>query len=127
MLDLEESMIEDQFKYVDLVDEKYGGKDVKKFILGHSFGGLMGLKMSIKREKYFNGLGLLSPFIKFKHEDLVERNLSMSKMVTKVFPTLNLVNFPVKAKKVPRHLFHFATDKMMEFKRLSVHNLVTIN
>jgi len=37
--------VEDQLSFIDKVDQAYGGKDVPKFIVGHSLGGLISLSI----------------------------------------------------------------------------------
>ena len=61
------SLIKFNFRFIEQIDKKYGGRNVDKFLLGNSVGGLLSLKMTLKKDNYFKGLGLLAPLLNVHH------------------------------------------------------------
>jgi alpha-beta hydrolase superfamily lysophospholipase len=63
-IESEQIIQEDTLRFHDLVNEKFGGKDVPKLQLGVSLGGLMSVKLSLARPGFYNGMGLIVPYMK---------------------------------------------------------------
>ena len=53
-IDSNESMLENYINYFDKIDAKYGGNHFKKYIMGHSLGGLLTLKLSSLKPDFFS-------------------------------------------------------------------------
>jgi len=53
MLESESQVMNDHLEYFAKVKSKFGGKDVPQFMLGHSLGGLISLKLSIPARNDF--------------------------------------------------------------------------
>jgi hypothetical protein len=47
-----------------MVNDKFGGKEVPRLQLGVSLGGLMSTKLSLARPGFYNGMGLIVPYMK---------------------------------------------------------------
>ncbi len=62
-IESEEAILEDYIRFNELVDERFGGKDVPKLQLGFSLGGLLSLKMSVLKPSYFKGTALITPYL----------------------------------------------------------------
>ena len=58
---------------MDLIDAKYGGKDVKKFIIGYSYGGFLSFMLSTLRPNFFTSKALLAPYFGFLFRQKFER------------------------------------------------------
>ena len=88
-------MIDYHLSYFDKVRERFGGKDVPEFLLGYSLGGILSAKLSVVSSHKFNGMGLLSPYIRMLNNDVMTKYLPMAKLATKVLPNIRLGNvFP---------------------------------
>lgn len=53
----------DLLEHTRLVNEKFGGKDVPHFLVGHSLGGQLSLWMAAQNPNLFNGISLWAPYI----------------------------------------------------------------
>lgn len=87
-------MIEDQLRYYDAVDAKFGGKDVSRFMLSHSLGALLSTKISFVREKWFKGMGLMTPSYRIAHLDMISKFIPVARMMHKLTPATKLCPFP---------------------------------
>jgi alpha-beta hydrolase superfamily lysophospholipase len=68
-----EATVEDHFNFFDKLDNKIGGRDVPKFLIGYSLGGLMATHFSVIRPTYFKALGLLAPYYTLFDEKLFDK------------------------------------------------------
>lgn len=87
LFESEEIMIEDQLKFYDSINDKFGGKDVPKLQLGYSLGGLASVKLSILRPSFFQGQGLITPYFELLNRDVIDSKLGMAKFVDKFWPS----------------------------------------
>ncbi len=70
-------------------------------------------------------MGLLTPYVGLKNEELIGKYRGVSRFLAKIFPTLKLAPFPVKKGEEPKaHYLHFLKDPLMNIKKIPVHNIV---
>lgn len=69
-------------------------------------------------------MGLLAPYIKLKHEEMLNKYLPIAKIVDKFYPSMKLAPFPSGAKGYKSYLKEFKEDPLNEYKKISVHNVV---
>ena len=76
-----DSVVDDLAQHVNLIDSKYGGEQVKKFIIGFSLGGLLSVKLNALRPNYFSSIALIAPYFNLLHRQKFERfNESLEQM-----------------------------------------------
>lgn len=68
-----EATIEDYFNFFDKIYSKYGGKDVPKYLIGYSLGGLMSTHFATLRPDYFTAMSLLAPYFRLYDEAMFEK------------------------------------------------------
>lgn len=61
-IESEQIMLEDQIHFNELVDAKFNNGQ-PRLQLGMSLGGLMSLKMTLAKPGFFNGCGLIVPYL----------------------------------------------------------------
>lgn len=114
----------DYNEFFEKVDQKYGGKNVSKFMVGFSFGGLIATEMSIKKPDWFKGMTLLAPYFGLHNQEVADRYLGLAKTISSVYPTFRLSPFPGSSKNVKRHHLEYLKDSLMEIKKISAKSIV---
>ncbi|TNV77116.1 hypothetical protein FGO68_gene7903 [Halteria grandinella] len=114
---------EDQLSFYDAYDRQYGEKDVPKFLMGHSQGGLMASHFAALKPGYFSALALLAPYYTLYSEELFAHWRPYVNALDLFFPTLKLVPFPTYGRQPP-HIIHFLRDPLCYSKgRMPIRNV----
>ncbi|TNV76998.1 hypothetical protein FGO68_gene15358 [Halteria grandinella] len=124
-IESEEIHIQDILAHIDKVDEVYGGKDVPKFIMGYSFGGLKSAKINTIRPGYFKGLALLAPYFGFSSKNS-DKVAILAKQVAETDPTQKFPTPPIKPLP-PDHVMHFILDPITEGVQICANNVWELN
>lgn len=122
----EEAMFEDVSKFHDAIDDKFGGKDVPKFQLGVSLGGISSVKLSVARPTFYKGMGLIVPYFNLANQDEVDRQMGIIKLINRFWPTFS-APIPAaqrKAMMASQFLREINNDPLVENKKIPIRNLV---
>lgn len=122
----EEALFEDVSKFHDAIDAKFGGKDVPKFQLGMSLGGISSVKLSVARPNFYKGMGLLVPYFKLANQEEVDRQMGIIKLINRFWPTFS-APIPAaqrKAMMASQFLREINNDPLVENKKIPIRNLV---
>jgi uncharacterized ubiquitin-like protein YukD len=92
-------------------------------MLGHSLGSLFTLKLSIQARNDFRGMGLLTPYLRGKYEDMLNKYLPIAKFIDKFYPSYKLAPFPTK-EKPKRHIEEMNKDPLIEYRKVAVRNVL---
>jgi pimeloyl-ACP methyl ester carboxylesterase len=118
---------EDHFNYFDLIDSKYGGESVPKYLIGYSFGGLISTHLLTERPKFFNAASLLAPYYRLYDETLWEPYRKWLNFLTLIAPTAKLIPVPSRQHRV-NHLVEFINDPNAIHKgKMPVRNIKVID
>ena len=103
------STVEDYFNFFGQYDDKYGGDDVPKYIVGHSMGALMSLHFTVMKPQMFKAMTIIAPYFTLYNEGMFARYRPYMKVLDTLFPTHRLIKFPTNGRQ-PEHIMHFVTD-----------------
>ena len=119
-------MFEDVSKFHDMIDAKFGGKDVPKFQLGMSLGGIASVKLSIARPNFYKGMGLLVPYFSLVNQHDIDKQMGIIKLINKFWPTFSAPIPAAQRKAVMANQFlrEINNDPRVENKKIPIRNLV---
>jgi alpha-beta hydrolase superfamily lysophospholipase len=95
--------------HIDLIDAKYGGTDVNKYIIGFSLGGLLTAKINALRPQYFKSMALIAPYFRLLHLEKFAKFNEILEELNKTDPKKKMMLFPMKPLP-PEYTLHFVTD-----------------
>ena len=101
--------MEEYLNHIDLIDKKFGGKDIPKHIIGFSLGGLLTLRLSLLKPNLFKSMALISPFVKLFNEQEIEKYRFIVKCFNYIIPGFRLAPFPSK-ELPPQHVLPWILD-----------------
>lgn len=126
-IESEEALLEDQLRFNELIDDKFGGKDVPKLQMGYSMGGLLSLKINARQPAFFKGSALVTPYLDLKDRDTFKTsNMAILKLMDKFVPWFRLP-IPAKSRKAvqtSRFLRELNEDPMLEAREIPVRNVL---
>ena len=61
-----------------------------RLLLGHSMGGLMTLNIALRQPDYYNGIGLITPYLDLYNPEMLEKYLPLARVLGKFWPSLQL-------------------------------------
>jgi acylglycerol lipase len=121
-----EQIKEDHFTYFDLIDDKFGGRDVPKYLIGYSFGGLISTHLTYQRPRYFNAVTYLAPYYQLYDETMWEKYRPFVEYLNWIIPYVRLIPVPSRAK-LMRHLSEFIFDPVAIHRgKMPVRNVCVI-
>ena len=87
-----EQACDDILTFSEQIEQKFGGKDVPLFTIGHSLGGALALFAAAERPDLFAGMTLLTPFIAMadKNQRKLDKLKPMAKVLSYFAPTYQL-------------------------------------
>ena len=94
-----------------MIDLKYGGKNVPKYLLSHSVGALQATHMATMRPGFFKAMSMMAPYYTLYNEYLFEKYRFAATLVDKIYPSYRMVPFPTKSRP-PDHIMHFLIDPL---------------
>ena len=114
---------EDMLYFTEKIDEKFGGKDVPHFLVGHSLGGLISLMLSTQAPERFQGMTLYAPFMKlgFEQQQQFNKLKPYAKILNMIAPTWKL---PFSSKEMPSHLQHWRDDPRDKGAQICAQNVI---
>ena len=100
---------DDILEYTELVNQKFGGKDVPHFMVGHSLGGAICMFAAAERPELFSGMTLVAPFVKMtaKNQATLDKLKPMASLLNHFAPTFKLDSGLAKP---PSWLEHWRLD-----------------
>ena len=77
--------------FINMTESEYSSKNISKFIIGYSFGGLFANLTALARPNFFNGAILLAPAL---HNDSSKYTfwIKIARALNFIHPTFPLVN-----------------------------------
>lgn len=69
-----------------MYDEKYDGKDIPKFLVGHSMGGFISTTMVAERPDQYYGMSLVAPFFKLYDPSMILKFVPVAKIIKNFIP-----------------------------------------
>jgi alpha-beta hydrolase superfamily lysophospholipase len=97
-------------------------------MLGHSLGGLITLKLSIRAEGEFDGMGLLAPYIGIPYQKYIDKYIDSFipyiDHFTKAYPYVKLGPLPISALPIKKHILELCKDPLLEVKSVAIRNIV---
>ncbi|TNV77717.1 hypothetical protein FGO68_gene14245 [Halteria grandinella] len=114
----------DILAHIDLVDAKFGGPDVPKFIIGYSLGGLQTTQLALRRPDFFKGIGLLAPcygfleYLQPQFDALADK--ARAQTTEEIYELPNMITLP------PRQSLHFMLDPLGQGIKMPAQNVLTL-
>ena len=114
--------MDDLMAFTESVDDKFGGRDVPHFLVGHSMGGFLATKLSIEAPDRFTGMSLFTPFFDLYDQSIIKA-MPIAKVLNWVIPVYPLHIRP-KYLVVPKWAEHFDKDPLYQGDYSCVQNLL---
>ena len=110
---------------MNLIDKIYD-KNIPRFFLGQSLGGIYGVEIGIKNPNYFFGIILFSPALKDK-EDYYRNSKKLAKFLSYIIPSVALTKGkPGDSSKNPQNHEKVMLDKFIYFGGVRPGTITTV-